>query len=110
MQREAIVAANERSLQVCNLLVVVLACASSSIVFGQARVVSLNAAGSGYASPKDTLVQDLVASSSLSMQVPTPAMKRSPVTKIKSAFSVPARSLADPMAGNLRLRSLDDDE
>ncbi len=84
--------------------------ASSSIVFGQARVVSLNAAGSGYASPKDTLVQDLVASSSLSMQIPTPAMKRSPVNKIKSAFSVPARSLADPMAGNLRLRSLDDDE
>jgi hypothetical protein len=70
----------------------------------------LSAAESGYASPKDTSPQDLVASSSLSMQVATPAMKRSPVSKIKGMFSAPARSLADPLAGNLRLRSLDDDE
>ncbi len=70
----------------------------------------MTTAEGGRATPKDTSTQDLVASSSLSMQVPTPAMKRSPVSKIKGPFSAPARSLADPLAGNLRLRSLDDDE
>jgi hypothetical protein len=68
----------------------------------------MNASESGHGPPTDP--SNVVASSSLSMQIPTPAMKRSPVSKIKGVFSAPARSLADPLAGNLRLRSLDDDE
>ena len=68
---------------------------------------AMNASESGN-SQKDSF--DAVASSSQSMQISNPTMKRSPVSKIKGAFSAPARSLADPLAGNLRLRSLDDDE